>query len=130
MMHHPHSEAPDLVLPLSGIPSGRVDEDTAALLDAVGTDWTHERDIERIDAAIRQCAAEHDGQVVPHWVQPHLLDRYGQLDVNPRVLSARYGVLARAGVLVPTGWVVSEDHRGGNAGRPTRTYDYVAQAVA
>jgi len=95
-----------------------------SLLDLIATDPVHRDDRARVEAAIRGDAASHSGQIDPNRVRDALTNEYG-LDVYPRVVGAVYSSLRRAGVIVPDGWTTSTDRRGGNHGKPARTYRWV-----
>ena len=107
------------------LPSSPVDTGTASLLDLIASDDIHAADRAKVDAAIRQVPDEHGGQVDPNRVRALLTNEHG-LTVYPRLLSARYSVLARAGVLVADGWTENRDRAGRNAGKPQRVWKYVA----
>lgn len=109
-------------------PSGPQTPETEATLDLVDADPLHDRDRAAIDAAVRAVARANDGMVDPGQVRRRLCDDNGNLTVYPRVLSARYFALRRAGVLEPAGWVVNDDRHGRNAGRPARLYRWVGAA--
>ena len=98
--------------------------DQGSLLDLIASDPVHRDDRARVEAAIRGDAASHSGHIDPNRVRALLTNDYG-LDVYPRVLSATYSALRRAGVIVPDGWTVNTDRAGGNAGKPARTYRWV-----
>ena len=84
-----------------------------------------DRDRRAITAAIMADAMDHDGVVSPNRVRAALSNAHG-LTVAPRVLSATYSALATKGVLSSLGWTeVNDDHRGGNAGRPGRQWQWV-----
>jgi len=97
-----------------------VDPHTAAILDLIAGDPIHDRDREAVVDAIR-AAVKPDGTVssndwrglIPAWVYS-------------RVVGATVNALASRGVMVRTGeWVVSDDHRGRNSGKPTRVYRWL-----
>ena len=73
-----------------------------------------ERD--RIDAAILYDGRTHGGSIDQGRIRTALSNRHG-LGVDPRLLSARYSVLARAGLIRRTGWHPNTDTAGGNAGK-------------
>jgi hypothetical protein len=101
---------------------------TGADVTAVNADHRREADRERIDQAIRRVAMR-DGKVDTNRVRAELLDAAGNLDVNPRALSARYMALKHAGVLRWDGeWTVIVD-TAGNTGQPQRVYRYVSDAA-
>jgi hypothetical protein len=95
------------------------------LLALVADDHIHTGDRQTIEAAIRDDAAAHGGQVCPNRVRASLTNEYG-LTVYPRVLSATYSALASAGVIEHDGWTTNTDRRGGNAGKPARLWKLVA----
>lgn len=106
-------------------PSGPIDAGTEATLDLVDADPIHDADRAAVDAAVRAVARANGGMVDPGQVRRRLCDDNGNLTVYPRVLSARYSALRRAGVIEPAGWTVSDDRHGRNAGRPARLYRWV-----
>jgi hypothetical protein len=96
----------------------------SSLLDLIATDPVHRDDRERVAAAIRGDAAAHAGHICPNRVRESLTNDHG-LVVYPRVIGAVYSALRRGGVIVADGWTTSTDHKGGNAGKPARTYRLV-----
>jgi hypothetical protein len=96
------------------------------LLSLVANDHIHKRDRRLAEMAIRADAAAHGGHVCPNRVRAALSNTHG-LDVYPRVLSATYSALRRAGVIVPDGWTVNTDRAGGNAGKPARLWKLVSE---
>ena len=106
---------------MSGPTFAPVDDETADLLALIDADRIHTDDRHKIDVAIKQVAAEHGGVVDPGRVRALLTNEHG-LTVYPRVLSARYSVLTRAGVLEVDGWTTNTDKAGGNYGKPQRLY--------
>ena len=94
------------------------------LLAAVGYHPRHDADRARIIAAIRDDATAHGQTVDPNRVRASLTNEYG-LTVHPRMLSAQYGVLKARHMIEPGEWTVNTDTRGGNAGKPLRTYRWV-----
>ena len=93
----------------------------ASLLDLIATDFAHRDDRAKVESAIRADAALHSGEINPNRVRAALTNDYG-LTVYPRVLSAVYSSLARAGVIEHAGWTENTDRRGGNAGKPARLW--------
>ena len=87
----------------------------------MGGDPIHARDRRRIVAAILADALAHSGLVNPNRVRAALTNKHG-IDVYPRLIGATYNGLTRAGILAFEGWTTSDDHRGGNAGKPARCY--------
>ncbi len=81
----------------------------------------------RILAAIKADADAHDGRISTNRVRAALSNEHG-LTVDPRMLSATYSALAARGVIRSLGWLdTNDDHRGGNAGRPARAWQWVGQ---
>ncbi len=109
---------------LSFFPSAPVDDGTASLLALLNGDPIHDGDRQRICQAIRDTALTNNGRVNPNVVRRRLTYN-GALMVYPRIVGAVYHSLARAGVLVPDGWTVSDDRSGGNRGKPARLYRLV-----
>lgn len=103
---------PVLVVPSRPVPSA-----TAAVLSLVEGDPLHQADRAEVEGAIRFTAATHDGLVDPNQVR-ELLPSW----VFPRVIGPVYRGLTQLGVLEPDGWVINEDHKGRNSGRPARRY--------
>jgi hypothetical protein len=97
----------------------------ASLLDLIASDPIHRDDRAKVEAAIREDAALHFGEINPNRVRAALTNQYG-LMVYPRVLSATYSALASAGVIEHDGWTTNTDRRGGNAGKPARLWKLVA----
>lgn len=98
----------------------------AGILALLNGDPIHDRDRERIVTAILDEAAAHDGLVDPNRVRARLTitnaDGSTDLVVYPRLIGAVYHGLAHKGALEFAGWIDSTDTRGGNAGRPARSY--------
>lgn len=83
-----------------------------------------ERD--RVIAAM-SVAYERDGLINPNRVRALLTNATGELDCNPRVISATYSSLRQRGVIRHIGWTTSTDVHGGNAGKPARTYTFTEE---
>jgi hypothetical protein len=132
MMHpspspaQPPGEQLDLLRDLTPTP---LPDQTAAILDCVSGDPIHARDRARVIAAIVADAEEHDDEIDADRVRARLVTDDGQLIVYPRLLSALYGHLARAGVIQFDHWKTSEDAHGGNQGRPARVWRLVREAA-
>ncbi len=109
-------------------PSAPVDADTAATLQLVDGDHLHAADRARVDTAIRTIAAADGGVVDPGQVRRLLTNEHG-LTVYPRVLSARYFALRKAGLIERAGWTTNDDQHGRNAGRPARLYRWTGGAL-
>ena len=101
--------------------------DLLELLAAIADDPNPlaERNRRRIIGAMIADAEAHGDEVNPNRVRALLSNEHG-LDVNPRMLSAMYSRLRAQGVLRHDGWTTSTDVRGGNAGKPARTWRWVA----
>jgi hypothetical protein len=110
---------------MTAYPSAPVDAATADLLDLIASDRLHADDSATVVAAIRATAAEHAGVVDPNRVRALLRNEHGSV-VTPQVIGATYQALAKAGVLVADGWVITEGSTSGNNGRPARRYRLVA----
>ena len=74
------------------------------------------RDRDRCDAAILYDGKTHGGVIDQGRVRRALTNTHG-LDVNPRLLSARYSVLRAQGLIRRDGWCLNDDVAGGNAGK-------------
>lgn len=102
--------------------SAPVDADTKAVIDLVATDWNAAHDWSLFKRACYKAANTDGGRVDPNTVRGLLSNEYG-LTIEPRRYSAFWSRAAgRDGFLVKDGWVVNEDKRGKNAGRPQRCY--------
>ena len=64
---------------------------------------------------VRECTSE-EGSVA----NPGLLAEWG--GVPPHIVGQVYRAMRLAGELTPLGWVESDDVKGGNNGKPARTY--------
>jgi hypothetical protein len=104
-------------------PAGPLVASICALMNG---DPVHTADRQRIVTEIVADAQEHDGLVDPNRVRARLTrvnaDGSTDLVVYPRVIGSTYQTLAAAGVLRFAGWTDSTDVRGGNRGKPARTY--------
>jgi hypothetical protein len=87
----------------------------------------HDAERARILKAIRVTAHMH-GTVDPGRVRRLLTDHRGDLIVDPRRLSGAYSWLLRRGLIERAGWTTNDDRRGGNQGKPARTYTVVDAA--
>lgn len=93
------------------------DHEKAAVLALIAGDPLHARDraaiIDAIAASVRPDStidANAWRPLIPTWV-------------HPRVIGATVNALMKVGVLIPTGqWVISDDRKGRNSGRPMRSY--------
>jgi len=102
--------------------SAPVDADTKDVLDLVATDWNAAHDWSLFKRACYWAANCDGGRVDPNTVRGLLSNEYG-LTIDPRRYSAFWNRAAgRDGFLVADGWVVNDDKRGRNAGKPTRAY--------
>lgn len=92
-----------------------------SVLALVSGDHVHARDRAAVVDAIAE-SVRPDGTTDANAWRP-LIPLY----VYPRVVGATVNALMKAGVLVPTGqWVVSDDRKGRNSGRPMRMYRWRA----
>lgn len=98
-----------------------VDEMTGSLLDLIAECWTHEAQRAEVERVILAVADEHDGRVDPNVVRRRI-----PTWVQPQVVGPTYRAMCKAGLLQPDGWVVSDDTRGRNSGKPARAYRRVA----
>lgn len=87
-----------------------------AILALIAGDVVHQRDRAAIVDAIR-ASVDHTGRTCGNAWRP-LIPAW----VYPKVIGATVHALVAAGVLVQDGWVISNDTRGRNSGRPTRVY--------
>lgn len=114
-----------------GLPSRPVDAERRAILDLIAGDDLHRADRAAIVEAIVAVAHGAGGVVDMNHVRAHLTHpQSGDLTVYPRVIGAVVSSLASRGVLVADGWIVNQDRRGGNYGKPQRRWRLVAAAVA
>lgn len=74
--------------------------------------------------AIALAAEVHDGIVSPNAVRAYLAEM-PEWDVPPHVVGQTYRALRLAGRLAYAGTEISDDGRGGNAGKIHRTYKWV-----
>ena len=94
---------------------------TQGILECIAGDRLHERDREAIITAIRASvrpngtvSANDWRSLIPTWVYH-------------RVVGATVNALTKAGHLTHTGeWVISDDVKGRNSGKPTRLYRWSA----
>ena len=102
--------------------SAPVDADTKAVVDLVATDWNADNDWRLFERECRLTAYHRDGRVDPNRVRKRLSNEYG-LTIEPRRYSSFWSRAAgRDGFLVADGWVMNDDKRAGNRGKPTRAY--------
>lgn len=103
-------------------PSLPITGETAATVAIVANDWRSDEDWAAFKEACRLAALERgDGLVNPNRVRWYLTNEHG-LVVAPRRLSAFWArATAKNGFMDNTSeWVVNDDHKGGNAGKPIR----------
>jgi hypothetical protein len=103
-------------------PSAPVADETAALLDLIAGDPLHAPDRAVIVREMVDVARANGGRVDMNVVRARLVDGNNNMVVYPRVIGAVVSALAQRGVLVADGWTVSDDRRGGNAGKPCRRW--------
>lgn len=101
-------------------PTSPIDEQTETILDRINGNDAYTDDRYEVVKAICKAAADNDGEVDPNEVRLHL-DKVNA----PYVVGAVYKALAKAGILVQTGWSVSTDTHGRNSGKPARLYTLV-----
>lgn len=94
-----------------------VDEMTGSLLDLIVDCWTHEAQRAEVERVIHQVADENLGRIDPNVVRARI-----PAWVQPQVVGPTYRALCRAKVIRPEGWVVSDDAKGRNSGKPARAY--------
>jgi len=105
------------------LPSRPVDEERRAILDLIAGDDLHRRDRALIVEAIVHVGRRNLGVVDMNEVRARLTNAdSGELDVYPRVIGAVVNSLASHQVLVADGWIVNQDRRGGNYGKPQRRW--------
>ncbi|MDO8308589.1 MAG: hypothetical protein Q7V58_09590 [Actinomycetota bacterium] len=92
------------------------DPEKDAILALIAGDVVHQRDREAIVDAIR-ASVDYTGRTSGNTWRP-LIPTW----VYPKVIGATVHALVAAGVLVQDGWLISNDVRGRNAGRPCRQY--------
>jgi hypothetical protein len=97
-----------------------VDEMTGSLLDLIVDCWTHESQRAEVERVILQVGAENAGKVDPNVVRKRL-----PTWIQPQIVGPTYRKLCRSGVLLASGWVISDDIRGRNSGKPAREYRLV-----
>lgn len=113
------------------LPSRPVDRERAAILHLIAGDPLHARDREMIVTAILRVANRSLGVVDMNEVRAFLTGPItGRIVVYPRVIGAVVSSLASHGVLVPDGWIVNQDRRGGNYGKPQRRWRLVRDVAA
>lgn len=98
-----------------------VDEQTGSLLDLIADCWTHESQRAEIERVIREVADNHDGYIDPNVVRG-LIPTW----VQPQLVGPTYRRMCLAGEIRADGWVISDDTRGRNSGKPARAYRRVA----
>ena len=94
-----------------------VDEYTADLLDLIADCWTHTEQRAAVERAIMSVADDHDGRI-----DPNVVRRRVPAWVQPQVVGPTYRAMCKAGFIEPDGWVISDDLRGRNSGKPARAY--------
>lgn len=106
-----------------------VDEDTGDLLDLIGNDKfaiSTDTDYDLFVDAIKHAARTSHGTVRQNIVRPIIAGKVFHKRVGPFYRRAICeGLLAYDG----QSFEISEDHSGGNAGRPTRVYTWVGGAL-
>jgi hypothetical protein len=97
-----------------------VDERTGDLLDLIADCWTHTAQRAEVEHTILAVARDLDG-----WINPNVVRRRIPTWVQPQVVGPTYRAMCRSGVIEVDGWVVSDDTRGRNSGKPARAYRLV-----
>lgn len=103
---------------MNSYPSSSVDVDTARILRRIHGAEKYADDREAVVEAIVRASLDGFGYIDPNVVRYYLR---GQ-EIKRRVVGAVYHALARAEVIEPAGWVISDDVEGRNAGKPARTW--------
>ena len=94
---------------------------TQSILALIDGDPIHARDREAIVDAIRASVDDNGCTSANHW--RGLIPVW----VYHRCIGATVNALAKGGHLTPTGdWVISDDARGRNVGKPMRVYRWAA----
>jgi len=100
-----------------------LDREKDAVLALIAGDPIHARDRAAIVDAIR-ASVRPDGTVSSNDWRPRI-----PTWCYPAVVGATVNALAKAGVLIPTGqWVTSDDRKGRNTGKPSRSYFWRSDA--
>lgn len=99
------------------------DTQLAFPVDATHTD-PHADARRHVIEAIALCAETHGGIVSPNAVRA-ILASMPEWDVAPHVVGQTYRALRLAGHLAYAGTEISDDVKGGNAGKIHRTYRWV-----
>ena len=94
-----------------------VDHMTGDLLDLIVDCWTHEAQRAEVERVIRAVAADHNGRIDPNVVRGRI-----PAWVQPQVVGPTYRAMCKAREIEPDGWVISDDTKGRNSGKPARTY--------
>jgi hypothetical protein len=94
-----------------------VDEHTGSLLDLIADCYTHTRQREAVERAILEVACDYEGRIDPNVVRRRI-----PTWVQPQVVGPTYRAMCKAGLIEPDGWVVSDDLKGRNSGKPSRAY--------
>jgi hypothetical protein len=97
-----------------------VDERTGDLLDLIAECWTHTAQRAEVEHVILDVARSSDGRI-----DPNVIRRRIPTWVQPQIVGPTYRAMCRSGVIQPDGWVISDDTRGRNSGKPARTYRLV-----
>lgn len=111
-------------------PSHAIQGTTLATVDAVASDWRADRDWRVFENACRIVARANGGDVDPNLVRAELTDEWGDLAIrSPRRYSSFWHrASGKAGFLVAAGWVLNDDVKAGNGGKPLRRYSLKAAA--
>lgn len=96
-------------------------DDYGDLLTMLDEDRIHADDSATVKAAVLTDGRANGGNVDPNRVRKMLTNQHG-LIVFHKTIGPAYHALRTAGLIVPNGWVVSDDKAGRNAGKPARAY--------
>ena len=104
-------------------PSAPIEGDTKATVELVGNDWLADEDWAAFcDACIAAAHFDFAGLVNPNHVRSRLSNTHG-LTIEPRRYSSFWSRAAsKNGFLTADGWVINDDVKGGNRGKPLRRY--------
>lgn len=102
--------------------SAPITGEAKAVVEIVGNDWRSDPDWARFQDACYHVALFASGHVDPNEVRTRMTNTHG-LTIEPRRYSAFWSKAAsKGGFLVKDGWTLNDDVKGGNRGKPQRTY--------
>lgn len=118
----PCNQAAAAAVPDFDAVSAPISGETKAVVEMVGNDWRADEDWKKFEIACRVVAKAWRGQIDPNRVRRFVTNRHG-LVIEPRRYSAFWSKAAsKGGFLVKDGWTLNDDVKGGNRGKPQRTY--------